>query len=492
MKIEDLFAKRERVIYRLYQELRESRLAFSLKEMSQKLHLSRATLIRYIETFNEDALQQGLGLFFQIEDESIYFQKEASLLHTEWVAYLSQFSMKYQILLYLFEKEEFTIQALSQYLVMSEASLNRQLATLNQLLQDFHISIRNGRLKGSELQIRYFYYQLFLQTTTVTALNKKAIFRQASHYLVLFERFIEGTFNAYQSFQLSLWIGITQKRMRVLDADFADVIQLMTPYIGQKWYQELRDFSLTLYQYQPTTVREGEVMSLFAFLISQSIVPPQKVEQILAFGGPIREATTWCYQTIREKVGHPLPIQEDILYFLNQLLANLYFFNGTLQSSHPIISYAKRDAQTLLSAVLEQFYQPAFSRLVFTLEEEEVCLLASLFDYLGQVQPAVVRIGFLSYQSPILADPMLFHLQRAFERKHTVVVESFSESVEYDLIITDMPLPEEESSRYYFFHSLLSESDKVALTELIAHLQLEKERGAHRILEATSFPMERR
>ncbi|MBF0786402.1 MULTISPECIES: helix-turn-helix domain-containing protein [unclassified Streptococcus] len=491
MKIEDLLEKRERAIYLLTEYLRDSQSSLSLKILSQKLALSRTTLARYIESFDEQARQAKLGLFFQIREEEVSFEKKESLLHADWLAYLCQFSTKYQILLYLFDKEEFAIQALAQHLLISEASLNRQLAALNHLLQDFQISIRNGRLKGSDLQIRYFYYQLFLQTRTLSSIRTYPHFRQIGNYLPLFERFFDTKFNSYQNFQLSLWLGISQRRMRGADVDFSELIQLMKPYIKQKWYQELRAFALTLYQYQPTTVREGEVMSLFAFLVSQSILSPQKIERILAFGGPIREATTWCYQTIREEVGHPLPIYEQILYYLNQLLGKVYFFKGSLEA--PIIhekQYQLISARMLLSTVLENIYQPQHSNLVFQYEEE-VANLAGLFDYLSQVQPVVVRIGFISCQSPVIAEPILFQLQKEFERTYAVLIEPFLTSNEYDLLVTDEPVPVEVPC--YFFHRRLYASDLLALKKMLANLQKQKEKQAHRRLETSSmFSIERR
>ncbi|MBF0844780.1 helix-turn-helix domain-containing protein, partial [Streptococcus danieliae] len=43
---------------------------------------------------------------------------------------------------------------------ISEATLNRQLLGLNQLLEEFGLVIQNGRLRGSELQIRYLAFRL--------------------------------------------------------------------------------------------------------------------------------------------------------------------------------------------------------------------------------------------------------------------------------------------------------------------------------------------
>ncbi|MTB63912.1 DNA-binding protein [Streptococcus sp. zg-86] len=491
MQIEDLLEKRERAIYFLVQRLRSSRSSLPLKELSQDLQLSRATLIRYIESFVAETHDEHLGVSLKVQEEEVVYTRSNQLVYENWLAHLCQFSTKYQILLYIFDREEFSIQALAQHLLMSEASLNRQLAALNHLLQDFQISIRNGRLKGSELQIRYFYYQLFLHTKVLNEVTHHSLFVPAFRFLPLFERFYDSHFNSFQALQLALWLGISQRRGRLQEVDFRETIQLMTPYMEQKWYKELRQFSLTLYQYQPSTMREGEVMSLFAFLFSQSILAPQKLERMLAFGGPIREATTWSYHTIRQELGQHFPIDEKILYYLNQLLGSLYFFKGCLKEqvwTTKQEEYVAR-ASDFLSEVLEQFYQPQFPTVAFQ-SKEKVYPLASLFSYLNQVRPVLVRIGFLSYQSPILAEPILFQLQKEFERKYAVTIEPFMEDKVYDLVISEGQ--ECLAPSVYYLHQGLYEQDLITLKKMIQAIQLEKEKVAGSRLEEPSFPIDSR
>lgn len=116
--------------------------------------------------------------------------------------------------------------------------------------------------------------------------------------------------------------------------------------------------------------------------------------------------------------------------------------------------------------------------------------MAGLFDYLSQVQPVVMRIGFLSYQSPIIAEPILFQLQREFERKSAVVIEPFVTSSTYDLLISDEPVLVDLPC--YCFHKRLYASDLQSLKQMITSLQKQKEKQATRRLEASMFSIERR
>ena len=56
---------------------------------------------------------------------------------------------------------QFLAHQLAQELMISEATLGRHLAGLKQILSEFDLSIQNGRWRGPEHQIRYFYFCLF-------------------------------------------------------------------------------------------------------------------------------------------------------------------------------------------------------------------------------------------------------------------------------------------------------------------------------------------
>ena len=145
MHIIDLFEKRERAIYQLFLFLRSKEKESSIREASQFLDLSRSTLLRYVDSFTEEATADGLGLTFLISNEDIKVKRNAGLSIQDLLSYLCRSSLKYQILLYLFEKNEFSIPGLSQELLISEATLNRQLASLNKMIHLFHhVALRHN------------------------------------------------------------------------------------------------------------------------------------------------------------------------------------------------------------------------------------------------------------------------------------------------------------------------------------------------------------
>ena len=84
-------------------------------------------------------------------------------------------SLKFQLLDYLYRNKEFSIVQLTTKFMISESSLFRKIKELNQLLAAFELQIKNGQLQGEELQIRYFYFQLYWYITPMKYTRKNDV-----------------------------------------------------------------------------------------------------------------------------------------------------------------------------------------------------------------------------------------------------------------------------------------------------------------------------
>lgn len=490
MHIIDLLEKRERTIYQLYLRLMETGAASNLKEVCHLLTISKSTCLRYITSFNEDAIEGALGLEFLLEDEEVRLRRKPTLSLQEFLGYLCKTSLKYQLLLYLFDKNEFSTTYLAQELLISEATLNRQLASLNQILKEFQLTIRNGRLKGSELQIRYFYYQLLWLTSPLSILKEDRVFRDQEKLLPIFERYYNSTFNPRQAQQLALWLTIVQKRIRLKDVDFGACYQLMKPYEEHKFYRNLRQLFLTISQQFAVPFQEGDTMSVFAFLFSQRILEAHQLEQVLGFGGPIMEATTWGFQQLKQSIKTELAVEEGGLYHLNQLFSHLYFFTCRIDSNGSTIVGKNLEqlagAREIIGTVQQKFYgQSSVDVGDYALES-----LLQLYDYLLQVEPTSVHIGLASSYHPVITWPILQLLRQQLERNRSIVLDLFEEEVSYDLIISyDYPL---EKENVYYLYDSPALQDLVDLKQIIQKLHREKLEQSKRLVERSRFQIERR
>lgn len=473
MRIEELLDKRERAIYQLLTLLQVQPANHFVKDLADQLGLSRTTLLRYIESFHQVAQQSDLGISLYVQGEQVIYRREPSLSQQAYLRFLAQSSIKYQVLSEIFDKEEFTIQSLSQRLLLSEASLNRQLSALNRLLAEFGLVIRNGRLKGSELQVRYLYFQLFWSFggSSQLELGPMTVYQQP--LVQALSRFYDQVFTQKQIDQCLLWLFINQKRMRLPHLDFAELYRLMRPYQDYKFYDRLRQLVFTFYDQTPGGVKEGEVMCLFVFLFFMFILGAPQVEQMLAFGGPIKEATTLGLTYLREVSPEPLLLNEEALYHLNQLLGQAYFFKGKISLSRQelgLLGFSgqfRQLAKTVYHEVAEQVYRQTLTGA----SDFELWLCRSLehlFHYMTMVQPSHLRIGVKLSGDKVTNRPLLAQLRKELEQNRYISLEEWQSKHTYALVIADYP--HQESVPTYLLTTGLTKGDILALKNMIKQL----------------------
>lgn len=124
-------------------------------------------------------------------------------------------SLKFQLLDYLYRNKEFSIVQLTTKFMISESSLFRKIKELNQLLAAFDLQIKNGQLQGEELQIRYFYFQLYWYITPYEIHQKKTMSPLNKRIIEGIETGLGFTFNEHNALKVSLWLSITKKRLAV-------------------------------------------------------------------------------------------------------------------------------------------------------------------------------------------------------------------------------------------------------------------------------------
>ncbi len=129
--------------------------------MREHVQLSKASFDQYLEDI------ELIGRMMEKKVEVQRNEYQALLVLDEDVSlekillFLLQESLKFKMLVYLLEHQQVSIVRLATAFNISESSVFRKIKELNQLLEEFGLQIKNGQLYGEELQIRYFYYELF-------------------------------------------------------------------------------------------------------------------------------------------------------------------------------------------------------------------------------------------------------------------------------------------------------------------------------------------
>ncbi len=342
MRIEALMEKERRVQYRLLSFLRGSPQAIALKLALLETGLSRATLLKYINNLNSYFEQEKVNCRIVYYKDKLFLEEDYNLSNQEVLKALMKDSIKYTILISLFNQRQFTIVGLSQELMVSEATLNRHLAHLNELLAEFDIAISQGKQIGDELQWRYFYYELFKQLWSYDKCQNMIKKLDLDSLILLIERLAQHTLTREAHQNLGLWFSICHHRLLAMEKISDNLKPIVKHYQCNAFYKRL-DAALVLYMSRfALEYREGEVLATFAFLHSQNILPINTMEYIMGFGGPIIDCVTETIIYFKKESILADETSDQVIYQLGQLYSHYYFFKGHILVEQPDLEQTYR------------------------------------------------------------------------------------------------------------------------------------------------------
>lgn len=432
----------------------------NLRDVLLKTDLSRSTLIKYIKDLNNLAKETNFELAIHLEDDLLSLSIGNNVKKEDLIQLLLPFSVKTNILNYLYSHEEFTVQKLSQELFISEATLHRHLTSLNTLLKEFGITIKNGRLRGDEHQIRYFYYQFYWLTIPKNEMAETFELSQFKSMIEAIKQVWANDLTTTNEFKLALWFSITKKRIPLKSKKFKTLNSLMKIYQEHRFYQQLRQQILHYLSRYALEIEEEEVMCQFIFVTTMSILSPHVMERKLGYGGPISEATTRGLRIIRLIVPSEENLNEQGLYTLNQVLGQMYFFKGALIdrayrldedlaviSTGMALEHADL-AEEIMREVAEEVYNDnltIYGDLIVKIRWR----LVEVLSFVIYQSPKKVRVGVALAGSETKRLPVLTVLRQYLEVNRLVTLEPYHSERKFDFIISNVYDQVYEQPTYY-------------------------------------------
>lgn len=437
MLIQNLFEKTEQAQYELLTYLLDKKDFVSLKETLEYLEISRSTLLKYIDDINLNFKHKKNLIEVVYRDDNLTLRVDRESSWEEVIEKFTKDSIKFKILSYLLHNAEFTIPNLALKLSISEATLNRHLSSLNKLLQEFKLSIRNGRIHGSELQIRYFYFQLLINTHSSASLKQMQntdLGKRLADYL---EKNYISNFNEKQHLDIIVCMYIFQLRLKIKNKNFISIDNLMIPFMEHKIYKRLKNEL----SYFSSDITEGDVMCLFAFLASKSLLSAPISEQILGYGGPLTEATTVGIQCIKTLPLKEYRLNEQAMYSLGQLMGHIYFFTGYLVRKHVItsddkVSLYKNRVDKVFTYIMNDIYKQSDEYSVHQREVFDKKML-DIFSYLLERHSKILKVAVKLSGDEISNYLLMKKMRQELEKNRMIFLEWYEADKEYDYLIVD-------------------------------------------------------
>lgn len=132
------------------------------KDLLRHLNIGDYFLFKLIDGLMTSAKKSNNRFSIEVNKQTITFQTtpEYSLhtLYNELIVY----SPKYKILEELLRCGTIDVTRVCEKIGISHSTYFRKINELNSLLKEFDLTIQNGSLLGSELQIRFFYVSLYM------------------------------------------------------------------------------------------------------------------------------------------------------------------------------------------------------------------------------------------------------------------------------------------------------------------------------------------
>ncbi|MGG5341583.1 helix-turn-helix domain-containing protein [Enterococcus sp. AZ192] len=364
-------------------------------------------------------------------------------------------SIKFQLIDHLFHYREFTMAQLTTKFMISESSLFRKIKELNQLLTEFGLKIRNGQLKGEELQIRYFYFQVYWFLTPYEQHRERTLTQQNIRIIEALEKALSLSFEEYGKLKISLWLTISKKRLAVQSKTFKEVRNKSLNLEQDPFFKTIRSFVLRFFSRYPLEIDEEESMLHFIFLTSMSVLTETDFIQYSLVRGrrtPSSLADTFVLEHVilyyRPQKFYP-ELEKKIFYYFSQIHSRLYFFKGELElfdkeniwqkeqqlSSHRLGEFAHVLLDKSLSYLGER-YEPGNSLHEWSLVKYLSVLSIIDFEIIGEV-----RVGIDLKMDLLYKEAMTQVLVLSLKNLNGLTIEPYDPKYTYDLLITNVMNP---------------------------------------------------
>lgn len=266
MKIEALLERKEQLQILILRNLVLQGGTASINGLREHVQLSKASFDQYLEDI------ELIGRMMEKKVEVQRNEYQALLVLDEDVSlekillFLLQESLKFKMLVYLLEHQQVSIVRLATAFNISESSVFRKIKELNQLLEEFGLQIKNGQLYGEELQIRYFYYELFQYIPE----DQRPLFLQNTPekrpFILGLDRVLETTFTASAEAQIACWLGITKKRLLNEKSTYATLKEKKLLYQSDRLYQAIDPIIVMHLSRTAAELNVYETMMFYSFL----------------------------------------------------------------------------------------------------------------------------------------------------------------------------------------------------------------------------------
>ncbi|GAF41663.1 hypothetical protein FC83_GL000268 [Agrilactobacillus composti DSM 18527 = JCM 14202] len=412
-------------------------------------------------------------------------------------------SLAYKILSYVFWHNNFTMQKMQQDLLISESTLFRAMNRINNLLSEFQISIRNNRINGSEINIRHFYYKLYL-TLNARSLRLNTLAEpHAQQFLKDYEALVGSPLSEKNHTALRIYWNMVFQRLKTKDLKYEfDIVNIQTVKNKPFGRELIRIFEKNFNFFFQSQLK-SEILAFIIFVSFENTVPMDSPFFKFLFSSEfpyirnLRQVISEVLDVLNVKF-HFGTHYHSLRYSLYLELGSIMYIPGVMGSRYQLIYTAMRgvywrpnSGQILYRDYLIkrlQMMNPVFSQptvvhflegyltmiLLMLLNNTEKTFQIGFYDihepstnyYLIQAFNAQIAANFNVNVTPFIRDTH-YDLVLTTNTAHSVMVNRAVASPDNVIKVKDFGTPNDFSSIFVVLDRLVSEYLKEGLDEFI-------------------------
>ncbi|AMN30877.1 Mga helix-turn-helix domain [Clostridium perfringens] len=482
---EDLLEKSEKLQFKILKKIYLNNGRIAKYELCNTFNISPPTLKSHIEKIDfllKDNYHNKVQITYSKNDIILKYENYINL--EQLMSSCIKKSLKYKLLRYLFENSNNLSSGIKicNELNISLSTLNRKIFECNCLLKEFDINIKNYRLEGSQSQIYYFFYSLFIVTGTVST-NSNFLFNKLINF---FNKKFKISFNIKQKYSLYVWTTIINNRKFFFKKEFfnnnfyKDNIKKLNNNV---FFLELKTF----FEKNYFNKNIGEYISFMTicFILSFDLFPIDFIFNNIEFKNNMAFKT---YKLIFNQINELYISPTN--NFNNTLKCNLlsicykqYFFKGILYSNdyittnHYLSEFSSYSRKKFVENLLLKIHNSTTN---YHIDDEyfKFCVILTL-NYINGNTKYPINIGVLSQSENLTLSSTINDLNNALRKKFDVIVEIYDENKKrYDLVITNFNINFKclvnNCDNIYFFTNLGIKYDLENIIKLLDKIEEKK------------------
>lgn len=461
------------------------------KEIAETLNIVFQTMETYISEIKYE-LTAYLDTRIELtETEDIISLNKPDDINLAQIIYCYlQNSYKYKIILFLFNKGQFTYGQLEEELSASRSTIYPKLVELNQSLSEFDLQIFKGRLIGSEFQIRYFYFLFRTQLLPFERLVQSMTDQDILEVISDLNNKMHADFSIESQTKIYTWMDVTAHRYLTESSfDYKNLIEIEELIPKSHFFRKLHAIFKQIQEVRQFSRDEIDGIYLYTVSICFSFSPQYFTEYLqwdvdaVLDNFSVPEVNDFITNFLDSHLGLgtlTFAQYNEICFLFLQAIFQYYFFKGFIFSydeSHykqSISANETMNSTNYTEQFIKEFLQLCHIKIYNAenpLDRNFQYRICSLFKIIDIWTEKKILIGFRSHEEYSTQLLLKEFWKKALSPDFPVQVELYQPRKHYDLIISDYSfIQNEDLQNTYILSDLNSEYDLSRLRSKIKEL----------------------